>query len=113
MPNLYKAYRGTRLNDKPVVWALTVDGNVVRMSRRLDPRRSLKVYNHSPDGFEWGYGGSGPAQTALAILLDYTKNKKLAVELHQDFKWTFISKAMPEGFNVSGSEIDEFMKKYK
>lgn len=33
----------------------------------------LHVANHSPSGFEWGYGGSGPAQLALAILLDYAQ----------------------------------------
>jgi len=25
---------------------------------------------HSPDGFEWGYGGSGPADLAIALLAD-------------------------------------------
>lgn len=30
---------------------------------------SLSVRYHSPDGFSWGYGGSGPAQLALAILI--------------------------------------------
>ena len=34
----------------------------------LDPR--LDLANHSPTGFEWGYGGSGPAQLALALLAD-------------------------------------------
>lgn len=37
----------------------------------LLPGESQKVYNHSPDGFNWGYHGSGPAQLALAILLKY------------------------------------------
>lgn len=32
----------------------------------LDPRYDLR--NHSPAGFEFGYGGSGPAQLALALL---------------------------------------------
>ena len=36
---------------------------------RLDPKPSQRAYNHSPDGFNWGYAGSGPAQLALAILL--------------------------------------------
>ncbi len=27
---------------------------------------------HSPSGFEWGYGGSGPADLALNILLAAT-----------------------------------------
>lgn len=33
------------------------------------PLRHVVV--HSPDGFEWGYGGSGPADLALAILCDH------------------------------------------
>ena len=35
----------------------------------LDPRYDLA--NHSPDGFSWGYSGSGPAQLALAIVSDF------------------------------------------
>jgi Family of unknown function (DUF6166) len=34
----------------------------------LVPRYDVR--NHSPDGYEWGYCGSGPAQLALALLLD-------------------------------------------
>src|SRR5467141_965015 len=30
----------------------------------------LEARNHSPTGFAWGYGGSGPAQLALALLID-------------------------------------------
>jgi len=37
--------------------------------QELHPAESLKMRNHSPDGFNWGYGGSGPAQTALAICI--------------------------------------------
>src|SRR5262245_4369364 len=37
-------------------------------SRLLPPR--LELANHSPTGFEWGYGGSGPAQLALAMVAD-------------------------------------------
>jgi hypothetical protein len=52
----------------------------------LDPAPSQKLYNHSPDGFEWGFNGSGPAQLALALLLDATGDGKCAVFYHQDFK---------------------------
>jgi len=41
-------------------------------SRKLSPR--LGVINHSPDGFSWGYSGSGPAQLALAILCDHLRS---------------------------------------
>ncbi|KKN52772.1 hypothetical protein LCGC14_0608900 [marine sediment metagenome] len=39
---------------------------------RLDPKPSQKYHNHSPDGFNWGYLGSGCAQLALAIMLKLT-----------------------------------------
>jgi hypothetical protein len=38
-------------------------------SHDLRPRNDVR--NHSPTGIEWGYGGSGPAQLALALLCDY------------------------------------------
>ena len=33
---------------------------------------SLRICNHSPTGPDWGFGGSGPAQLALAMLLEVT-----------------------------------------
>lgn len=50
----------------------------------LEP--SLKLRNHSPTGFAWGYLGSGPAQLALAILLDHTSDEDLSLRYYQDFK---------------------------
>ena len=35
--------------------------------------KRLDLANHSPTGFSWGYGGSGPAQLALAILAHYLR----------------------------------------
>lgn len=55
----------------------------------LNPRFDL--CNHSPTGFEWGYGGSGPAQLALAILADALDSDRLAVRLHQQFKFAWVS----------------------
>lgn len=64
-------------------------------SRELSPERSQKLFNHSPDGFAWGYGGSGPAQLALAILLAAGVDARTAVQLHQQFKWEFIAPLPP------------------
>lgn len=46
----------------------------------------LDLINHSSTGFQWGYGGSGPAQTALAILADALGDDARALRLHQRFK---------------------------
>lgn len=53
----------------------------------LDPKPSQKHHNHSPDGFNWGYGGSGPAQLALAIILKLTGKS----DGYQDFKFKVIA----------------------
>lgn len=63
---------------------LLVDGEV------LSPVDSQKILNHS-DEFNAGYEGSGPAQSALAILFHVLKDKDRAVRLHQRFKREFLS----------------------
>lgn len=55
----------------------------------LSPEDSLAIHQHSPDGFMWGYGGSGPAQLALAILIA-TAGNDLAERYYQEFKWEFV-----------------------
>lgn len=42
-------------------------------------------------GFEFGYGGSGPADLALNILLKVGLDRVDAYSLHQDFKWKYIA----------------------
>src|SRR6202022_2416313 len=56
----------------------------------------LDLFNHSPTGFSWGYGGSGPAQLALALLADALGDDDRAVRLHQEFKFKVVA-AWPEG----------------
>lgn len=58
---------------------------------RLDPGPSQAIYNHSPDGFAWGYAGSGPSQLALAILFDVTGDRVFALRNYQEFKRRFIA----------------------
>jgi hypothetical protein len=58
-------------------------------SRELPYR--LDLCAHSPTGYEWGYGGSGPAQLALALLADATGDDQLALRLHQRFKFDRIA----------------------
>ena len=44
----------------------------------LSLEKSLQVVDHAPDGFQWGYNGSGPAQLSAAILYEVTSNADLA-----------------------------------
>jgi len=65
----------------------------------LSPTPSQKLINHSPDGFAWGYGGSGPAQLALAILLSRLTESE-AVEMYQEFKWQVVARLPRSDFDV-------------
>lgn len=90
---LQHIYRGERDEENNV--SVTVDGQPLR-----------HVLYHSPGGFEWGYGGSGPADLALSILAHYfgendvnsTSLFKMKIgqepkcwHYHQNFKWDAIA----------------------
>ncbi|MBA7558655.1 hypothetical protein ES708_00261 [subsurface metagenome] len=68
----------------------SADGAKVR-EYELPLEPSLKLYSHSPDGFQWGDQRLGCAQLALAILLDLTGEPELSVRLHQEFKRDLIA----------------------
>jgi hypothetical protein len=58
-----KLYQGVRVDGDAHVYVITDSGRAP-----LPPCNEIR--DHSPDGFEWGYGGSGPAQLALALCVD-------------------------------------------
>lgn len=66
---------------------------------------------HSPSGFNFGYGGSGPADFALNVLLMFT-NKETAYSLHQDFKWKYVAAdgSDAEKLTIPRAEILRFIQ---
>lgn len=62
---------------------------------------------HSPDGFAWGYGGSGPADLALSILWDHL-GREPSLSLYMDFKWDFVAK-FGSTWALTSQEIDEWL----
>lgn len=79
-----KIYEGARSNSKGAVVIVRFEHQGEKHTRTLDPRHDLR--NHSPDGFEWGYLGSGPAQLALAICADVLGDDERAQRVYQQFK---------------------------
>lgn len=55
----------------------------------LNPRYDIR--EHSPDGFQWGYGGSGPAQLALAMVADATGDDALTRRVYQAVKFRTVA----------------------
>ncbi len=91
---LYPEIQYTGANEHDVVKRLWPDGE----DERLPLKPSLKLRNHSPTGFSWGYGGSGPAQLALALLLDATSEPDKALSYYYDFKVAIVA-----GWGSNGS----------
>ena len=87
-------------------------------------RLYLEYCNHSPTGFEWGYGGSGPSQLAFCILLQFLLVKNgLAVsvddisdvlqtvrENYHAFRNRFISPISTDVFIIHGDDIATFLE---
>lgn len=63
------------------------------------------IVYHSPAGFEFGYGGSGPADLALNILARFTDHDT-AFELHQRFKWAFVARLPEAGGRIAASDVE-------
>ena len=78
------------------------------------------VIVHSPTGFEYGYGGSGPADLALSILADYFGEQPSEYDrntgnghcfkFHQPFKWKFIASQTAQGFSIRREDIEEWLR---
>jgi hypothetical protein len=70
------------------------------------PRR---IVRHSPTGFAWGYGGSGPSDLALNILSVFT-GQEAAESLYQDFKRDFIAPMPFQGGTIPREKILNWVK---
>lgn len=74
---------------------------IVVNGHELDLATSLKVVYHSPGGFHWGYGGSGPAQAAFAVLQNLYGNE-IAQQYYQALKREVIARQnIDHGFKIT------------
>ena len=97
-----KVYEGRRTQQGV---AVTVNG------LPLNPRLDLR--NHSPTGLEWGYGGSGPAQLALAMLADHLADDAEALNLYQRFKWRVIAELPPKRWSLTDCQVDQALQRLR
>tara|TARA_Y100000034_G_C6883773_1_gene405439 strand:+ start:1225 stop:1578 length:354 start_codon:yes stop_codon:yes gene_type:complete len=95
-------YQAIRQEGGQVVWREDDHG-----CKKLDPRNDLR--DHSPDGFEWNYNGSGPAQLALAIVADHIHNDTEALRLYQHFKRAVIAHLPREQWQLTQYEVEEVL----
>jgi hypothetical protein len=61
---------------------------------------------HSPTGFSWGYGGSGPSDLARCLLIDVFGEGELVERNYQDFKFQVVADwPQDEGWEITEEEI--------
>ena len=102
-----KIYKGMRLRPEQETAS---DVKVTVKEGKEETLLRHHVY-HSPTGFCWGYGGSGPADLARSILWDFL-GEEPTPELYQDFKWDFVAKWEAE-WQITSAEIKKWIiKKY-
>jgi hypothetical protein len=76
--------------------------------REVRPERSLRVRDHSPEGFSWGDGGRGSVQLALALLLEMT-HEDLALLWYQDVQSHIVGRLARDDFVIDSQEIVDFI----
>lgn len=108
--------------DKPLE-----EGLVLFRGKGGEACTNVKQYieRHSPDGFEWGYGGSGASELALNLvnqILNHMNYKGLAtqfdtgsafiltVTLYQNFKNKFITSANRDGDFIPYDEMHSWVE---
>mgnify|MGYP000734205560 CR=1 FL=1 len=92
-------YRGRRDPTAPVgeEVEVTVDGDP--LGYRYD------LLSASPSGFQWGYGGSGPAQLSVAVLA-HAFGDEFASEHYQQFKSEVVAKLPENRWTLRTSDLD-------
>lgn len=91
--HIYQGIRRTEEHPKAEVY---VDGQPLPMTEL--------ALRKSPSGFEWGFGGSGPAALAHSILA-YEFGEEANEISHQDFKWAVVAELEHTGWTLSSSQI--------
>ena len=95
-----KCYEGIQTASRPRV--------TVHDGRRSYPLTHWGIHG---TGFEWGYGGSGPADLAYALLRDCFQDQEIAEEWYQTFKWDVVAQwPVDERWSITEDDIREWVK---
>ena len=86
------------------------DGSVKVVAIRNGRQEPLRhLVHHSPTGFEWGYGGSGPADLARSIIADALGTDNPDPAVYQEFKRMFVA-GWGDRWEISLDEIRTWAK---
>ncbi len=111
-------YIGKRTNDGCVVKIFAHDA-LKNNPRFIDDLQEgedlplrLDIHSHSPDGFEWGYGGSGPSQLALALIAHAMQDDELTKRLYPQFRDVGIATIQQDMWMLSSTDIQKWVESF-
>jgi hypothetical protein len=108
VPLSTRRYLGRRTSPIGAAAVTVVEGD---KNRALDPRFDLR--NHSPDGFQWGYPGSGPSQLALALLADALGDDEKALRFYPEFKANTVARITGDSWEMTAAGILAEVESYE
>jgi hypothetical protein len=99
-----KTYTGYRQRDghgHPAAFTVIVHESG-QPARPLDLRHDLR---HHSSEFNWGYGGSGPAQLALALAADVLGDDEAAQDVYQRLKFRVVGRLPEDGWSLTENQL--------
>lgn len=69
--------------------------------------------SHSPDGFEWGYGGSGPSQLAFAMTFDVVQDADRAHAAYITVRNAIVAQLVGDTWEVPASKVLAVVKQFE
>ena len=76
---------------------------------QLSLEKSLQVVDYSPDGFQWGYQGSGPTQLAAAILNEVTGDPEITRQYYEFFKLDHVAH-WGDAFEINEFQVRDWLR---
>lgn len=96
-------YRGVRLVDAGVITVrVSVEGQPLVLPHTL----------RCASGYEWGYGGAGPAMLALALVRDATGDTEVSFRCYTWFKWAVVA-CWGQSWEITAHEIREWVNQWE
>lgn len=109
MSDPVRVIHGYRQNQQGGPCLVTIDGQVLPM-----PPLDRTEARHSPDGFQWGYGGSGPAELARAILVALYPGEPIVrhPRCYQAFKFDVIARLRADAFVLTSDDVAAWRERW-
>jgi hypothetical protein len=96
-----------------------IKGDPPALERKVRAHRLQHEVRHSPDGFEWGYSGSGPSDLARSLLFDHMvyetdvlagSSGRIVEDNYMAFRDAIVAKLPKDGWAIATSQIESWLE---